>query len=112
LEIDPLYFELPLAAAKYMTQPLFFLPGVPLRPRNLYCKYSLNIAPPTLSIRKESIYGLEKRELKIFKHEELHDNILTKLEVKGRVLFYSEKIYIPYSTAIMIVVYHIIASIG
>jgi aspartate carbamoyltransferase catalytic subunit len=60
--------------------------------------YNVNIhliSPPTLSIRKESIYGLEKRELKIFEHEELHDNILTKLEVKGsRDLFYSEKIYI------------------
>src|SRR6476660_5480252 len=46
--------------------------------------YNVNIhliSPPTLSIRKESIYGLEKKELKIFEHEELDDNILTKLDV-------------------------------
>ena len=46
--------------------------------------YNVNIhliSPPTLGIRKESIYGLEKKELKIFEHEELDDNILTKLDV-------------------------------
>jgi len=46
--------------------------------------YNVNIhliSPPTLSIRKESIYDVEKKELKIFEHEELDDNILTKLDV-------------------------------
>ena len=46
--------------------------------------YNVNIhliSPPTLSIRKESIYDVEKKEMKIFEHEELDDNILTKLDV-------------------------------
>jgi aspartate carbamoyltransferase catalytic subunit len=46
--------------------------------------YDVNIhliSPPTLGIRKESIYGLEKKALKIFEHEELDDNILTRLDV-------------------------------
>src|SRR2546421_495353 len=46
--------------------------------------YNVNIhliSPPTLSIRKESIYDVEKKEMKIFEHEELEDNILTKLDV-------------------------------
>jgi aspartate carbamoyltransferase catalytic subunit len=46
--------------------------------------YKVNIhliSPPTLSIRKESIYDVEKKEMKIFEHEELDDNILTELDV-------------------------------
>jgi aspartate carbamoyltransferase catalytic subunit len=46
--------------------------------------YNVNIhliSPPTLSIRKESIYDVEKKASKIFEHEELDDNILTKLDV-------------------------------
>jgi len=39
------------------------------------------ISPPTLGIRKESIYGIEKKESKIFEHEDLDDNILSKLDV-------------------------------
>ena len=34
-----------------------------------------------MSIRKESIYDVEKKEMKIFEHEELDDNILTELDV-------------------------------
>lgn len=39
------------------------------------------ISPPTLSIRKESIYDIEKKKLKIYEHYELEDSILTKLDV-------------------------------
>ena len=39
------------------------------------------ISPPTLGIRKESIYGIDKKESKIFEHEDLDDNILNKLDV-------------------------------
>lgn len=39
------------------------------------------ISPPTLSIRKESIYDIEKKKLKIYEHDELDDSTLTKLDV-------------------------------
>jgi aspartate carbamoyltransferase catalytic subunit len=39
------------------------------------------ISPPTLSIRKESIYDVEKKKLKIYEYDELEDSILTKLDV-------------------------------
>jgi aspartate carbamoyltransferase catalytic subunit len=39
------------------------------------------ISPPTLTIRKESIYDMEKKKLKMYEHYELEDKILTKLDV-------------------------------
>jgi len=39
------------------------------------------ISPPTLTIRKESIYDIEKQKLKMYEHYELEDKILTKLDV-------------------------------
>ena len=46
--------------------------------------YDVNIhliSPPTLSVRKESIYDIQKKDIRIYEHEELDDNTLAKLDV-------------------------------
>jgi len=46
--------------------------------------YDVNIhliSPPTLNVRKESIYDIQKKDIRIYEHEELDDNTLAKLDV-------------------------------
>lgn len=46
--------------------------------------YDVNIhliSPPTLNVRKESIYDIQKKDVRIYEHEELDDNTLAKLDV-------------------------------
>jgi aspartate carbamoyltransferase catalytic subunit len=46
--------------------------------------YDVNIhliSPPTLNVRNESIYDIQKKDIRIYEHEELDDNTLAKLDV-------------------------------
>ncbi|HKR57724.1 MAG TPA: aspartate carbamoyltransferase [Candidatus Nitrosopolaris sp.] len=46
--------------------------------------YDVNIhliSPPTLNVRKESIYDIQKKDIRIYEHEELDDNTLANLDV-------------------------------